>query len=225
MHRQIFVIDVAGGDKVPRKGGPGVTRSDLLVINKTDLAPLVGADLGVMARDAAAVRGGRPVLFTSLAADPPAAEVAAWVRSVPVARARDWRVIARTTAVIEPGGVLGELSCAPPLTLRQVRGEDPGRCELRLVGTAAGPLPGRRPLASPAAASRAPGPRCAPPGPAWPRAGAAAGPRLVGRGLSWLSGRRLVADPGPLIVCQRQPGRRPASRSRWRRARRWSGAS
>jgi urease accessory protein len=80
VHRQIFVIDVAGGDKVPRKGGPGVTRSDLLVINKTDLAALVGADLGVMARDAAAVRDGRPVLFTSLAADPLAADVAAWVR-------------------------------------------------------------------------------------------------------------------------------------------------
>ncbi len=82
VHRQIFVIDVAGGDKVPRKGGPGVTRSDLLVVNKTDLAALVGADLEVMARDAAAVRGGRPVLFTSLAADPGAAEVAAWVRAV-----------------------------------------------------------------------------------------------------------------------------------------------
>ena len=54
-------IDVAGGDKVPRKGGPGVTRSDLLVINKIDLAPNVGADLGVMARDAAAIRGGKPV--------------------------------------------------------------------------------------------------------------------------------------------------------------------
>jgi urease accessory protein len=79
VHRQIFVIDVAGGDKVPRKGGPGVTRSDLLVINKTDLAPLVGADLSVMARDAAAVRGGRPVLFTSLVRDPLASEVAAWV--------------------------------------------------------------------------------------------------------------------------------------------------
>ena len=79
VHRQIFVIDVAGGDKVPRKGGPGVTRSDLLVINKTDLAPLVGADLSVMARDAAAVRDGRPVLFTSMVTDPLAAEVAAWV--------------------------------------------------------------------------------------------------------------------------------------------------
>ena len=58
VHRQIFVIDVAGGDKVPRKGGPGVTRSDLLVINKTDLAPLVGADLDVMDREAD--RGARP---------------------------------------------------------------------------------------------------------------------------------------------------------------------
>jgi urease accessory protein len=78
---QVFVLDVSGGDKVPRKGGPGVTFSDLLVINKTDLAPLVGASLPVMARDAAAVRGGRPVLFTSLREDPLATEVAAWVRA------------------------------------------------------------------------------------------------------------------------------------------------
>src|SRR5712692_2445039 len=62
----IYVIDVAGGDKIPRKGGPGVTRSDLLVINKIDLAPHVGADLGVMARDAAAMRGARPFVFTNL---------------------------------------------------------------------------------------------------------------------------------------------------------------
>ena len=82
VHRQIFVIDVAGGDKVPRKGGPGVTRSDLLVINKTDLAPLVGADLSVMDRDARAVRSGRPTLFTSLARDPGAVDVTAWVRQV-----------------------------------------------------------------------------------------------------------------------------------------------
>ncbi|WP_347056877.1 urease accessory protein UreG [Blastococcus sp. HT6-30] len=79
VHRQIFVVDVSGGDKVPRKGGPGVTRSDLLVVNKTDLAPLVGADLSVMDRDAAAVREGRPVLFTSLAQDPTARVVADWV--------------------------------------------------------------------------------------------------------------------------------------------------
>jgi urease accessory protein len=85
IHRQIFVIDVAGGDKVPRKGGPGVTRSDLLVINKIDLAPHVGADLSVMARDAASARGPLPVLFTSLATAPGAAgaqPVADWVRAV-----------------------------------------------------------------------------------------------------------------------------------------------
>jgi len=76
---QIFVLDVAGGDKVPRKGGPGVRNSDLLVVNKTDLAPLVGADLGVMARDAAAARDGRPVLFTSLVGPVAADEVAGWV--------------------------------------------------------------------------------------------------------------------------------------------------
>ncbi|SEH78572.1 urease accessory protein [Mycolicibacterium rutilum] len=77
---QIFVVDVAGGDKVPRKGGPGVTFSDLLVINKTDLAPLVGADLDVMRRDAAAVRGERPFVLVSLAEDPAATPVLAWVR-------------------------------------------------------------------------------------------------------------------------------------------------
>lgn len=78
---QIFVIDVAGGDKVPRKGGPGVTFSDLLVVNKTDLAPLVGADLRVMADDAAAVRDGRPTVLQSLAEDPAASEVLSWVRA------------------------------------------------------------------------------------------------------------------------------------------------
>ena len=62
----IYVIDVSGGDKVPRKGGPGITQSDLLVINKTDLAPLVGADLGVMERDAAKMRGEGPFLFTQV---------------------------------------------------------------------------------------------------------------------------------------------------------------
>ena len=78
---QIFVVDVAGGDKVPRKGGPGVTYSDLLVVNKTDLAPLVGADLEVMARDADAVRAGRPTVLQSLTKDPAATEVLAWVRA------------------------------------------------------------------------------------------------------------------------------------------------
>jgi urease accessory protein len=62
----IYVIDVAGGDKVPRKGGPGITQSDLLVINKTDLAPHVGASLEVMARDAAKMRGEGPVVFAQV---------------------------------------------------------------------------------------------------------------------------------------------------------------
>jgi urease accessory protein len=79
---QIFVIDVAGGDKVPRKGGPGVTRSDLLVINKTDLAPLVGADLDVMRRDALAVRGARPTVLISLREQPDAGPVVDWVRGL-----------------------------------------------------------------------------------------------------------------------------------------------
>ena len=80
--RQIFVVDVAGGDKVPRKGGPGVTGADLLVINKTDLAPLVGADLAVMERDAAARRGSAadrvPVAGARTAAATPVAD---WVRA------------------------------------------------------------------------------------------------------------------------------------------------
>jgi urease accessory protein len=62
----IYVIDVSGGDKIPRKGGPGITQSDLLVINKIDLAPLVGADLGVMERDARKMRGEGPFLFTQV---------------------------------------------------------------------------------------------------------------------------------------------------------------
>ncbi|MEV4560190.1 urease accessory protein UreG [Kitasatospora sp. NPDC049285] len=77
---QIFVIDVSGGDKIPRKGGPGVTSADLLVVNKTDLAPLVGADLGVMARDAKAQRDALPTVFTSLTAPDGIAPVVGWVR-------------------------------------------------------------------------------------------------------------------------------------------------
>ncbi|GAA0797887.1 urease accessory protein UreG [Spirilliplanes yamanashiensis] len=77
---QIFVVDVAGGDKVPRKGGPGVTTADLLVINKTDLAPMVGADLSVMDRDARARRGTLPTIFLSIAEDRQAQPVADWIR-------------------------------------------------------------------------------------------------------------------------------------------------
>ena len=75
----IYVIDVAAGDKIPRKGGPGITRSDLLVINKIDLAPLVGADLGVMDRDARRMRDERPFVFTNIRAGQGVGEVADFV--------------------------------------------------------------------------------------------------------------------------------------------------
>ena len=78
--RQIFVLDTAGGDDVPRKGGPGVRDADLLVINKIDLAPYVGADIELMERDAIARRGARPVALTSLADGTAPPQVAAWVR-------------------------------------------------------------------------------------------------------------------------------------------------
>ncbi|MGK7869108.1 urease accessory protein UreG [Falsiroseomonas sp. E2-1-a20] len=75
----IYVIDVSAGDKIPRKGGPGITRSDLLVINKTDLAPLVGADLSVMDRDARRMRGARPFLFTNLKENQGVSDIAAFI--------------------------------------------------------------------------------------------------------------------------------------------------
>ena len=84
--KQIFVVDVAGGDKVPRKGGPGVTRSDLLVINKTDLAPLVGADLEVMRTDAERLRGDRPTVLVSLRDQPDAGPITEWVTGLVRAR-------------------------------------------------------------------------------------------------------------------------------------------
>jgi urease accessory protein len=77
----IYVIDVAGGDKIPRKGGPGITRSDLLVINKTDLAPYVGADLSVMDRDARMMRGSKPFVFTNLKMREGVDAVESWIRS------------------------------------------------------------------------------------------------------------------------------------------------
>lgn len=76
----IFVIDVAEGDKIPRKGGPGITRSDLLVINKTDLAPMVGADLGVMERDSKKMRGDRPFIFTNIRGDENVDTVVEWIK-------------------------------------------------------------------------------------------------------------------------------------------------
>ena len=76
----IYVIDVAQGEKIPRKGGPGVTRSDLLVINKTDLAPLVGASLEVMAKDSERMRGGKDFLFTNLMEKDSVDSVIDWIK-------------------------------------------------------------------------------------------------------------------------------------------------
>src|ERR1700716_3952043 len=76
----IYVIDVSGGDKIPRKGGPGITRSDLLVINKIDLAPHVGASLEVMQRDSLRMRGSRPFVFTNMKTGAGVPEVIAWIR-------------------------------------------------------------------------------------------------------------------------------------------------
>ena len=86
---QIFVIDVAGGDKVPRKGGPGIAQSDLLLINKRDLAPMVGADIAVMEADAARQRADRPTVVTSLRDEPTADGVVAFIRD----RLRVWPAV------------------------------------------------------------------------------------------------------------------------------------
>ena len=77
----LYVIDVAAGDKIPRKGGPGITKSDLLVINKIDLAPMVGANLEVMDRDARRMRGERPFVFTNLKSGQGLAEVIGFVET------------------------------------------------------------------------------------------------------------------------------------------------
>ncbi len=76
----IYVIDVAGGDKIPRKGGPGLTRSNLLIINKIDLADYVGADLGVMEKDTKRIRGDKPFVFTNLRDGVGIHEVVSWIR-------------------------------------------------------------------------------------------------------------------------------------------------
>ncbi|ARQ71489.1 urease accessory protein UreG [Streptomyces marincola] len=97
---QIFVIDVAAGDDIPRKGGPGVTAADLLVVNKTDLAPYVGSDLAAMARDARAQRGDLPVAFTSLTTPDGIEPVADWVRE----RLAAWAATGRARAGAEAAG-------------------------------------------------------------------------------------------------------------------------
>ncbi len=85
----IYVIDVSAGDKIPRKGGPGITRSDLLVINKIDLAPLVGADLGVMDRDAKRMRPDRPFIFTNIKSGQGTDDIAAFVVSKGALQAKE----------------------------------------------------------------------------------------------------------------------------------------
>lgn len=77
----IFVIDVSGGDKIPRKGGPGITRSDLLVINKIDLAPYVGASLEIMDRDAKKMRNNRPFIFTNIRQQEGVDEIINWIKT------------------------------------------------------------------------------------------------------------------------------------------------
>ena len=84
----IYVIDVSAGDKIPRKGGPGITRSDLLVINKIDLAPLVGADLDVMDRDARKMRGEKPFIFSNIRSGHGVEEIAAMIEYVGGLRSR-----------------------------------------------------------------------------------------------------------------------------------------
>ncbi len=91
----IFVIDVAQGEKIPRKGGPGITRSDLLVINKIDLAPYVGASLEVMERDARRMRNGQPFIFTNLMTQHNLDAVIAWIRRYGLLE-----------SIVEPDGVL-----------------------------------------------------------------------------------------------------------------------
>ncbi len=86
--RTIYVIDVAAGDKIPRKGGPGITRSDLLVINKIDLAPHVGADLSIMERDARRMREDRPFIFTNFLLETGVDAIIRWIEPLITTKAR-----------------------------------------------------------------------------------------------------------------------------------------
>lgn len=85
----IYVIDVSAGDKIPRKGGPGITKSDLLIINKTDLAPLVGADLSIMDKDTKAMRGDKPFIFSNMKTQDGLDEIIAFIQSHGMLRAVD----------------------------------------------------------------------------------------------------------------------------------------
>jgi urease accessory protein len=105
---QIFVLDCAGGDDVPRKGGPGISRADLLVINKIDLAPFVGADVALMIDDAAAQRGSRPLLALSLRDPATIPALPAWVRGQ-VARWRTGELVS-----VDPGPPAPHRHAHPP---------------------------------------------------------------------------------------------------------------
>jgi urease accessory protein len=100
----IYVIDVAEGDKIPRKGGPGILRSDLLVINKIDLAPYVGASLEVMDRDSRKVRGNRPFIFTNLRADVGLGDVVAWLEQAIARQSESARQVIDARAPYTPAG-------------------------------------------------------------------------------------------------------------------------
>ena len=156
--RQIFVIDVAGGERLPRKGGPGITSADLLVVNKTDLAPHVPVDLEVMRRDATARRaiapGGvardtpLPTLFTSLSEHPGAPAVADWIRELIVERrsaVARVKARARIVARAEEDGTtsLATLAGETPLLMRRAAHPDGlDTARIHLVGGTAGPIGG-----------------------------------------------------------------------------------
>jgi urease accessory protein len=100
----LYVIDVSGGDKIPRKGGPGITRSDLLIINKIDLAPYVEASLEVMARDAKAKRGDLPVIFTNLKDNTGLTDVVVWLESQLTAPAEQRRSVLAAAGYVPDHG-------------------------------------------------------------------------------------------------------------------------
>ena len=137
---QIFVVDVAGGDKVPRKGGPGVTFSDLLVVNKTDLAPFVGADLEVMRRDAAAARGDRPTVLISLTEDPAATDVLTWVHDQlrsPAGTAAGRHLMHSEVLLVARANRLPRIECRGGIAARCTHADT-----VHLVSAAATPLGG-----------------------------------------------------------------------------------
>ena len=155
---QIFVIDVAGGDDIPRKGGPGIARADLLVINKTDLAPYVGSDVERMLSDAAERRGELPVHALSLVAPPHAQPVAAWIRAPARRVRRRWRAPAlQRERRPRPAPRPSPRAC-PPLA-RRGRSSLPSRAPLARRGRPSRPPPAsvaRRPRSpsSPSSARR-----------------------------------------------------------------------